>query len=64
MLTEVGITSIRELAVAPHGLVEAALHELDLNPVIRPLPDEKEIVPRLCKQWTEDARIFFAESEA
>lgn len=63
MLTEVGITSIRELAVAPPELVAAALHELRLKRVIELVSDEEEGVSQMCKQWTEDARIFFSESE-
>lgn len=64
MLTEVGITSIRELSVAPQDLVAAALHELELKHVIQPLLGEEETFPTQCKKWTEDARIFFAESDS
>jgi uncharacterized membrane protein len=64
MLTKVGITSIRELSVAPPTLVADALHELELLHAIQPLPGDVEDFTRLCAQWTEDARVFFAESDA
>ncbi|HLF16498.1 MAG TPA: DUF4332 domain-containing protein [Candidatus Thermoplasmatota archaeon] len=64
MLTEVGVTSIRELSVAPPEMVAAAIHELELLHVIQPSPGEVEDFTGLCKQWTKDARIFFAESDS
>lgn len=60
MLTEIGVTSIRELSVAPPGLVADAIHELELLHVVQ--PEEAEDYTALCKEWTEDARLFFAES--
>lgn len=62
MLTEVGITTIRELSVAPPDLVADAIHELELLHVLQPLPGDVEDFSGLCRQWTEDARVFFAES--
>jgi uncharacterized membrane protein len=62
MLTEVGINSIRELSVAPPHLVAAALKELELKHVIQPLPGEETLFPQQCNRWTEDARVFLAES--
>jgi uncharacterized membrane protein len=64
MLTEVGVTSIRELSVAPPDLVAEAIHELELQHVIQPRPDDVEDFGQLCRLWTRDARIFFAESNA
>jgi uncharacterized membrane protein len=64
MLTEVGVTSIRELSVAPPALVADALHELELLHEIQPLPGDVIDFTELSKMWTEDARTFFAESNA
>lgn len=64
LLTEVGITTIRELAVAPPELVAAALHELQMQRSIHTLPEEAEVLGSTCEGWTEDARVFFAESES
>jgi uncharacterized membrane protein len=61
MLTEVGVTSIRELSVAPPALVADAIHELELLHDVQPEPAEDYTA--LCVEWTEDARVFFAESE-
>jgi hypothetical protein len=61
MLTEVGVTSIRELSVAPPELVADAIHELELLHVVQ--PTQAEDYTRLCQEWTADARVFFAESE-
>ena len=58
------MTSIRELSVAPPDLVAQAIHELELQHAIQPLPDNVLDFRDLCHQWTEDARIFFAESIA
>jgi uncharacterized membrane protein len=63
MLTKVGVTGIRELSVAPPALVAAALHELELLHAIQPLPGEAQDFASLCGRWTEDARVFFAESD-
>jgi len=63
MLTEVGVTSIRELSVAPPALVADAIHELELLHVVQPPAGDVEDFTRLCRDWTEDARVFFAESE-
>lgn len=62
MLTKVGITSIRELSVAPPGMVAAAISELELLHAVQ--PGGAEDFARLCGAWTEDARVFFAESTA
>lgn len=62
MLTEVGVTSIRELAVAPPGLVAAALHELELMHVLQ--PDDVEDFTQRCGEWTQEARVFLAEATA
>ena len=62
MLTEVGVTSIRELSVAPPALVAAALDELELLHAIQPEPGDAEDFTAKSKAWTEDARVFFAES--
>jgi len=64
MLTDVGVTSIRELAVAPPEMVAEAIHELELQHVIQPQPDDVKDFGELCRLWTNDARIFFAESRA
>jgi uncharacterized membrane protein len=61
MLTEVGVTSIRELSVAPPDLVSDAIHELELLHVTQ--PTQVEDYTRLCQEWTADAHVFFAESE-
>ncbi len=61
MLTEVGITSIRELSVAPPDLVAAALKELELKHSIQPLPGEEEHFRAQCKTWAHDASVFRAE---
>lgn len=61
MLTEVGITSIRDLSVAPPDLVAAALKELELKHIIQPLPGEEEHFRAQCKAWTLDASAFRAE---
>ena len=61
MLTEVGVTSIRELSVAPPALVAHAIHELELLHAHQPTKAEE--YARLCQEWTADARVFFAESE-
>jgi uncharacterized membrane protein len=60
ILTEVGVTSIRELAVAPPGLVADAIHELELLHVLQ--PDEAEDFTRRCQDWTMDAQDFLAEA--
>jgi uncharacterized membrane protein len=62
MLTEVGVTSIRELSVAPPGLVAEALHELELLHAVQ--PRARMDYHELAREWTEDARTFFAESGA
>ncbi len=64
MLTAVGITSIRELSVAPPELVAAALRELEPYQVIAPVPDEAVALPQKCQQWTHEARVFMAASVA
>jgi uncharacterized membrane protein len=62
MLTEVGVTSIRELAVAPPALVSQAIHELELMHTVQPQAVEDYTL--LCEQWTRDARVFLAEADA
>lgn len=62
MLTEVGVTSIRELSVAPPQMVAAAIQELELLHAIQ--PEEAQDFAGLCETWTQDARVFFAESNA
>lgn len=62
MLTEVGVTSIRELSVAPPQMVAAAIHELELLHPVQ--PKEAQDFTGLCEAWTQDARVFFAESIA
>jgi hypothetical protein len=64
MLTEIGVTSIRELSVAPPELVAAALHELELLHEIQPLPGQALDFTILSEEWTHDAHRFFAESDA
>ncbi|MFA5943795.1 MAG: DUF4332 domain-containing protein [Candidatus Thermoplasmatota archaeon] len=62
MLTEIGVTSIRELAVAPPDLVADAIHELERLHLIQPLAIEDFTL--LCERWTDDARSFLAEADA
>lgn len=62
ILTEVGVTSIRELAVAPSELVSKAIHELELLHTVQPALVED--YSRLCQLWSGDAQSFLAESPA
>lgn len=55
-LTAVGIRDIRDLSLAPPGLVAAALHELGME-----VPQGASL--DRCAEWTEDARVFFVEAE-
>ncbi len=64
ILTEVGVTSIRELAVAPPELVTDAIHELELLHTHQPAPADIEDFTELCQVWSEDAHSFLAESRA
>lgn len=64
MLTEVGVTSIRELAVAPPGLVADAIHELELLHVLQPASGDEEDFTIHCQEWTQDARSFLAEADS
>lgn len=64
MLTEVGVTSIRELSVAPPELVAAALRELELLHKVQPVPADVEDFALQSAVWTADARAFLAESDA
>ncbi len=62
-LADVGITSIRELAVAPPHLVAAALQELQPAQIVQRMPGEEDPLPTQCSRWTDEARIFLADSE-
>ena len=62
MLTEIGITRIRELSVAPPQMVADAIHELERMHNFQPLPADVQDFTSLSKLWTQDAHEFFAES--
>lgn len=62
MLTEIGVTSIRELSVAPPELVSQAIHELELMHVVQPKTVEDYTL--LCELWRRDALVFLAEADA
>lgn len=61
-LTEVGITSIRDLAVAPPELVSRALRELQGQRSGADSPRQAEIRLQASAPWSQDARNFLAES--
>ena len=59
ILTEVGVTTIRELSVAPPSMVADAIHELERLHALQPNED----FTRRCQDWTQDARSFLAEAD-